>query len=151
MVKKTSFEYLDEARTEAGFFVADACDWLGITERTWYRWQAKKQCPVWAYRSLKLRSGDLEFLGWKYWYLERGVLYRRDLNPKYYNWDDSDLMVSVWCDCPGHKNLRMRKHEERESRRFDDAATRGLRGASAPAFHLPADVSSNTERLKKVE
>lgn len=146
MVKKTSFEYLDEARSDAGFFVDEACDWLGITERTWYRWQSQNQCPVWAYRSLKLRSGDLEFLGWKYWFLKRGVLTRSDLNPKYYSWEDSDLMITVWCDCPAHRELKMRKHEERQKGQFDEAAKRGPHGAGAPAFHLPFERSPKLSR-----
>jgi hypothetical protein len=109
MVKKTSFEYLDEeARHDAGLFINEACDWLGISRGTWLRWEKSGLCPIWAYRTLKLKSDDLS-LGWKYFYLDKGVLYRSDLNPKYYNWDESDLMATVWCRYPAHINQRLAK------------------------------------------
>jgi hypothetical protein len=78
MVKKTSFEYLDEARLDAGFFVADACEWLGVSRSTWFRWKKCGLCPRWALKSMELRAGNLEILGWKYWRLDKDVLYRTD-------------------------------------------------------------------------
>lgn len=105
---KADFYYLDKARIDAGFFISEACEKLGINRRTWERWKVKNECPVWAVTLLEMASGKLDFLGWKNWKLEQGVLYRADLNPKYYNWKTEDLMVSVFCDCPAHQRIRAR-------------------------------------------
>jgi DNA-binding XRE family transcriptional regulator len=106
--KKLDFDYIDKARIEAGFFIGEACEKLGISKSTWYRWKQEKACPEWALNLMELLSGKLDYLGWKNWKIERGVLYRTDLNPKYYNWEAPDLMVSVFCDCPAHQRIRER-------------------------------------------
>src|SRR5690606_15458614 len=84
---------------------------------------------------------------WKGWYIKREVLYNETLSTKYYNWEASDLMLWVFYRANPHL-----KPERREAERAgilattaggsDDAPTRRLRGARAPAFHLPGSVAA---------
>jgi hypothetical protein len=104
--KQAAFYYIEKARIEAGFFISEACEKLGIGKSTWYRWKAADLCPEWALAHMELLAGNLYFLGWKNWRLQSGVLYRTDLNTKYYNWMPADLMISVFCDCEAHKRIR---------------------------------------------
>jgi hypothetical protein len=104
--RKIEFYYLEKARIQAGFFIPEMCEKLGIGRSTWYRWKADNECPEWAINLAELMAGNLDFLGWKNWRLESGVLYRADLNTKYYNWKPEDLMISVFCECPTHQRLR---------------------------------------------
>lgn len=141
--KKVPFEYIEEAREEAGFFVRDVCEYLSITERSYYRWKASGKGPRWVYRSLEILSGRLDFQGWKGWRLFDGVLYNEGLNTKYYNWIPADLLVSVFCRCPGHAEAMKRRFPDPKDKgdgRFNVAAYSGPDGAGAPAFHLPVRV-----------
>jgi hypothetical protein len=145
---RTPFYKLDEARHRAGFFVREACTELGIKERTWYRWQAAGQGPKWALKALEILSGRLDYFGWKGWYIERGILYSDKLSAKYYNWEESDLLVWAFWRC----NSDLKPHR-REAQRAGvlattaggsgEAPTRRLRGARAPAFHLPGSVAAD--------
>lgn len=94
---KVDFESLNETRLEAGFFVREVCEMLGISERTWYRWQRSEKAPKWSYLALRTLSGRLDFLGWRGWYIERGVLYTEKHSPKLYNWKPEDLTVWRFC------------------------------------------------------
>lgn len=131
--RKTEFCYLDEARHIAGFFVSEVCQELGISQRTWYRWRSQGYGPKWALKCLEILSGDLSHLGWKNFYIKDSVLYNRELNTKYYNWETQDLMITVFCACPAHQSVRRTKTEGGAV----EAATRGLRGASAPILSPP--------------
>lgn len=93
-MRKTEFYKIEETRLEAGFFVREVCENLGISERTWYRWKQKNSAPIWALRAIKLMSGKLDFLGWNGWYIEQGVLYTEKHSLKNYNWTPGQLMVS---------------------------------------------------------
>lgn len=152
--KKIPFDYIEETRLRAGFFVSELCDELGISERSWYRWKAEEFAPRWVYRAVEILSGRLDFHGWKRWYICDGVLYRNDLNPKYYSWEANDLMVSVFCQCPAHQEMARRRSERERNKnagRFKDAPERRLHGARAPAHHLPGSVAAvgrgNQERI----
>lgn len=143
---KVTFEHIEEARREAGFFVVDVCEYLGISERSYYRWKASGYGPRWVYKSLEILSGRLDFQGWKGWRLFDGVLYNEELNTKYYNWIPADLMVSVFCRCPGHLETMKRRFptaKDQRDGRFNVAAYGGPDGARAPAFHLPVIVGEN--------
>lgn len=143
--RKVPFDYIEETRLQAGFFVSELCEELGISERSWYRWKADKFAPRWVYRAVEILSGRLDFHGWKRWYIYDGVLYRSDLNPKYYSWEAGDLMVSVFCQCPAHKEQskrRFARSRRDNAGRFKDAPERRLHGASAPALHLPGSIAS---------
>lgn len=96
-MRKVDFEYLDETRLEAGFFVREVCHHLGISERSWYRWQSAGQGPRWAYLALRILSGELDFFGWHGWYIERGTLFCRFYSPKLYNWRPEDLVLWRFC------------------------------------------------------
>lgn len=96
MKKKTSFKYLDEARHEAGFFIFEACEKIGISEQTWRRWRKCDAAPVWAVRHLELLSGDLRHLGWAHWVIRNGVLYEKGLNPRYHSWVPADLLTPLF-------------------------------------------------------
>ncbi|MDO3651348.1 hypothetical protein, partial [Nocardia mangyaensis] len=73
------------------------------------RWKSAGSGPYWAYKALSLLSGDLSHLGWKYWQIEDGWLYNRQLNKRYYRFQPADLLVAVFCSCPGHEQLRRGK------------------------------------------
>src|SRR5690606_19114837 len=105
-MKKIDFYYIDQARQEAGFFISETINKLGICRSTWYEWQKQKAAPEWAWKLLKMYSGDLSYLGWKHWEIKEKVLYNRQLSQKYYNWLPADLMVSVFCGCEAHSRLR---------------------------------------------
>lgn len=91
---KVDFKEFEETRLNAGFFVREVVEFLGISQRTWYRWKQQNQAPIWALRALKLRAGCLDYLGWYGWYIERGVLYNRKHSPNLYRWTPSDLVLS---------------------------------------------------------
>src|SRR5690606_24923169 len=109
---KVSWELINETRHEAGFFVSDICAQVGISERSWYRWQRQGQGPKWLYEWLRLRSGDLSLLGWERWRLYKGVITHSDLNPKYFNFGPEHLLITAYCPCEGHAAVR----RERERR-----------------------------------
>jgi hypothetical protein len=71
--------------------------------------------PWWAYRLVQLLGGDLEHLGWPGWRLHRGVLTTEHLSPQRHWWEPADLMVSVFCGCPGHQEVRRAKNARRAS------------------------------------
>jgi hypothetical protein len=102
-MKKEAFALLDEARLNAGFLVSEACDFLCVSKRTWYRWQADGYAPRWAENAMRIRSGDLETLGWKGWFLEHGVLYNSILERKYYRWEPGNLMEEAFWRANGKK------------------------------------------------
>ena len=93
MVKKVEFLYIDQARFEAGLLICQACEKLGVSEQTWRRWRALQKGPFWAFNHLRLLSGNLDYLGWKHFQIRGGVLYNRHLNPRYYHWEPTDLML----------------------------------------------------------
>lgn len=90
------FEYIDQARRDAGFLIVEACRELGISEQTWRRWRKHKKAPKWAYKCLSLLSGDLQFLGWKHWVIRGGVLYEKSLNARYHSWTPEDLLLPLF-------------------------------------------------------
>jgi len=89
--RKVPFEYIEETRLRAGFFVDELCEELGVSQRSWYRWKAQNEAPRWVYRAVEIMSGKLDFFGWKGWYIFDGVLYKEDLNPKYYKKTPGEL------------------------------------------------------------
>lgn len=93
-MQKVDFDSIEETRLEAGFFVREICEQLGISERSWYRWKRSGSGPKWVFLSLRILSGRLDFLGWRGWYIERGTLFCEFHSPKLYNWTPSDLTVS---------------------------------------------------------
>ena len=103
---KVSFEYLDELRADLGLFISDTADFLGISERTWFRWADAGQGPKWSLVALRSLTGDLAHLGWKGWYIKRGRLYNDDLNPRYYHFTPAHLLISAYCPCEGHQAVR---------------------------------------------
>lgn len=110
-MKKIDFYYIEQARHDAGFFIAEVIDKLGINKSTYYHWKKQKQAPEWAWKLLKMYGGNLDELGWKHWQIKEKVLYNRQLSTKYYNWIEADLMVSVFCGCENHKRIRAIKAE----------------------------------------
>ena len=105
-MRRIAFEEIEQACHDAGFFISDACRELGISRRTWYRWKHDGHGPQWAYRLINLLSGDLSHFGWKHWQIRQGTLYNDQLNSRYYQFKPADLLVSVFCSCPGHKQLQ---------------------------------------------
>lgn len=96
MKQKLNFERLEEARRDAGFFISEACEILGISEQTWRRWRRNRAAPVWAVRHLELLNGDLTHLGWRNWVIKNGVLYEKSLNPRYHFWEPADLLMPLF-------------------------------------------------------
>lgn len=90
------FAYIEETRLRAGFFVDELCEELGVSQRSWYRWKSQNEAPRWVYRAVEILSGKLDFFGWKGWYIFDGVLYREDLNPKYYKKTPGDLAAYMF-------------------------------------------------------
>ena len=95
-MKKVPFDYIEETRLEAGFFVPELCDELGISERSWYRWKKENAAPRWVHRAVEILSGRLDYFGWDGGFICDGVLYRSDINPKYYSWSPGDLMEALF-------------------------------------------------------
>jgi hypothetical protein len=112
-VKHVDFATFEEARIHAGLFNGRVKTELGISERTWYRWQRERRVPWWAYRLIQLLGGDLEHLGWPGWRLHRGVLTTETLSPVRHYWEPADLLVSVFCGCPAHQEVRRAKNARR--------------------------------------
>ncbi|WP_438957554.1 hypothetical protein [Porticoccus sp.] len=110
--KKIPFEYIDESRQSAGFFVRDVCTHLGITERSYYRWKASGYGPKWVYKGLQILSGKLDFFGWKGWYICNGELYRDDFNPKYYNKTPGELAADWYMSAQPAIKSRLKRNKE---------------------------------------
>lgn len=89
------FEEFDEARLDAGFFMCDVEERLGISRRTYYHWRKIGRVPKWAYDLIRLHGGDLTPIGLKRWRLNRDVLYHTDLNPRYHSWPLHDLLAEI--------------------------------------------------------
>lgn len=141
-MKKIDFYYIEQARQDAGFFMSEVIDKLGINKSTWYHWKQQKQAPEWAWKLLKMYGGNLDELGWKHWQIKEKVLYNRQLSTKYYNWIEADLMVSVFCGCENHKRIRAIKAENERNQKAN-------RTASGPADRRRLDSGSSVVDDKK--
>lgn len=84
---------LDYLRREAGLTIPKTLELLGISERTWRRWNRTK-APTWAPRLLRFYAGYLDELGWKRWQIRDGDLYCGDLH-HCYRWNPGDLIASL--------------------------------------------------------
>lgn len=94
-MRSVIFEEFDEARLDAGFFMSDVEERLGISRRTYYHWRKVGRVPLWAYDLIRLHGGDLTPIGLKRWRLNRDVLYHTDLNPKYHSWPLHELLSEI--------------------------------------------------------
>lgn len=68
-----------ELRQDAGLSFSKAAVYLGVSERTVYRWSRSGAAPLWAVRLLRYRAGYLDELGLKGWRVVRGEIYHSDL------------------------------------------------------------------------
>lgn len=127
-MKKVDFFHLEETRLNAGFFVREVCEKLGISEQTWYRWRRTGRAPQWAKIGVSAICGDLEIVGWRGFFIERGVLYNRDLCRKYYSWKPGDLRAEAFLRANGY-GLKMRRY----------GVNQGADRQSANVYTLPAD------------
>jgi hypothetical protein len=140
-MKKCRFSELDETRFKAGFFVSDVCEKFGISQRTWYHWKKNKHAPKWALIALKLLAGELDQLGWKGWYIERGVLYTRKHSANLYNWTPGQLAKERFLEL--HRNIYsvdMRTSANNESpRKPARSITRRFKPLPVPNTHRRAN------------
>lgn len=117
MKHTVEFWQFEEARINAGLFFERTLEVLDITDRTFYRWKSAGIVPWWALHIVELLSGDLAPFGWQDWELKNGLLFHKSLDGRYTSWSKSQVLVTAFCTCPAHNEIRKIRHGESANER----------------------------------